>query len=62
MSFTTSSPSSPEVDPLAPQQNTSLLSSPSRGLGAIVGLLSGALAVTVGMLVAALGGVALVDI
>ncbi|MCX6532600.1 MAG: hypothetical protein NTW34_00190, partial [Actinobacteria bacterium] len=58
MSFTTSSPSGPEVDPLAPQQHTSLLSSPSRRLGAIVGLLSGALAVTIGMLVAALGEVA----
>ena len=58
MSFTSSSPSSPEVDPLAPRQNTSLLSSPPRRLGAIVGLLSGGLAVTVGMLVAALGGVA----
>ena len=58
MSFTTSSPSGPEVDPLAPQQHTSLLSSPSRGLGAIVGLLSGGLAVTIGMLVAALGEVA----
>ncbi len=58
MSFTSSSPSSPEVDPLAPQQHTSLLSSPSRRLGAIVGLLSGGLAVTIGMLVAALGDVA----
>jgi DMSO/TMAO reductase YedYZ molybdopterin-dependent catalytic subunit len=58
MSFTSSSPSSPEVDPLAPQQHTSLLSSPSRRLGAIAGLLSGGLAVTIGMLVAALGNVA----
>ena len=58
MSFTSSSPSRPEVDPLAPQQHTSLLSSPSRRLGGIVGLLSGVLAVTIGMLVAALGGVA----
>ena len=56
VSFTSSSPSSPEVDPLAPQQHTSLLSSPSRRLGAIAGLLSGGLAVTIGMLVAALGG------
>jgi len=58
MSFTSSSPSSPEVDPLAPQQHTALLSSPSRRHGAIVGLLSGGLAVTIGMLVAALGEVA----
>jgi DMSO/TMAO reductase YedYZ molybdopterin-dependent catalytic subunit len=58
MSFSSSSSSSPEVDPLAPQQHTPLLSSPARGLGAIVGLLSGGLAVTIGMLVAALGAVA----
>lgn len=57
MSFTSSSPSSPEVDPLAPQQHTSLLSSPSRRLGGLVGLLSGGLAVTTGMLVAALSNV-----
>ena len=58
MSFTPSSPSSPEVDPLAPRQHTSLLSSPSRRLGAVVGLVSGGIAVTIGMLVAALGEVA----
>ncbi|MEY4251418.1 MAG: hypothetical protein RL691_299 [Actinomycetota bacterium] len=58
MSFTPSSPSSPEVDPLAPRQHTSLLSSPSRRLGAIVGLVSGGIAVTIGMLVAAFGEVA----
>ena len=58
MSFTPSSPSSPEVDPLAPRQHTSLLSSPSRRLGAAVGLVSGGIAVTIGMLVAALGEVA----
>ena len=58
VSFTSSSPSRPEVDPLAPQQHTSLLASPPRRFGAIVGLLSGGIAVTIGMLVAALGGVA----
>ena len=58
MSFTPSSPSSPEVDPLAPRQHTSLLSSPSRRLGAAVGLVSGGIAVTIGMLVAAFGEVA----
>lgn len=57
MSFSSTSPSSPEVDPLAPQQHTTLSSSPSRRLAAIVGLLSGGLAVTIGMLVAALGNV-----
>ena len=58
MSFTSSPPSGPEVDPLAPQQHTSLLSAPSARLGAIIGLLSGGLAVAIGMLAAALGEVA----
>ncbi|MEY3070760.1 MAG: hypothetical protein RL473_867, partial [Actinomycetota bacterium] len=47
-----------EVDPDAPQSAGGLHVSPSRKLSAFVGLVAGALAVTTGMVVAALGNVA----
>ena len=47
-----------EVDPNAPQSPGGLLVTPSRKISALVGLVAGALAVTTGMVVAALGNVA----
>ena len=47
-----------EVDPNAPHSTVGLQVTPSRKLAAFVGLVAGALAVTTGMVVAALGNVA----
>ena len=47
-----------EVDPNAPQSPGGLLVTPSRKMSALVGLVAGAIAVTTGMVVAALGNVA----
>ena len=47
-----------EVDPNAPQSIDGLQATPSRKISALVGLVAGALAVTTGMTVAALGNVA----
>ena len=47
-----------EVDPDAPQAPGGLLVTPSRKISALVGFVAGALAVTTGMVVAALGNVA----
>ena len=47
-----------EIDPSAPQVVTTLHLAPSRKISSLVGLISGALAVTTGMMVAALGSVA----
>ena len=47
-----------EVDPNAPQSTGGLLVVPSRKISASVGLVAGSLAVTTGMVVAALGNVA----
>ena len=47
-----------EVDPNAPHSTGGLLVTPSRKMSALVGLVAGAIAVTTGMVVAALGNVA----
>ena len=47
-----------EIDPNAPQSSSGLQVDPSRKISALVGLVAGALAVTTGMVVAALGNVA----
>ena len=47
-----------EVDPTAPRSTGGLQVTPSRKMSALVGLIAGALAVTTGMVVAALGNVA----
>ena len=47
-----------EIDPNAPQSSAGLQVNPSRKISALVGLVAGALAVTTGMVVAALGNVA----
>ena len=47
-----------EIDSGAPQVVTTLHLTPSRKISSLVGMISGALAVTTGMMVAALGSVA----
>ena len=47
-----------EIDPSAPRVVTTLHLTPSRKISSLVGMISGALAVTTGMMVAALGSVA----